>query len=430
MSRYGIDHLRLTAQNSTLHADRGKILCDTEILQTHSGLTVALCRSDEPHFSAWVGNGNSISGRLGNGLPFEASIYRHQMQVLEAAGEVREGGVVAFGVERLEYGEWRDGVSAVFDLVNLMDFGQRLVVVHPLGSAEISAKEDYQARVDEVRATHEVRVTSKMTVKADSASDADNMADNICDLLSIAKGSRIQWICRKDFIDGNEVGGSFGQRVTKRYSPSTLIEAPMLAAYIAEVLPRLLGDHGWPIRHMLGSYFDTKNSGDFLEIRAIKIAACMESIKDSFLRLERHSGLICAAEKFDAVRGELQAAISGVLTNAGWTADQRRQAYRAVPALNRESFSEIFHRLIANIGSTLTNDDVAWFIRCRDTLLHTGDFYSADESRILGAPFNDRISEYFWLSHVLERIILRIFGYSGAYLDRRNPSIRTVALSA
>jgi len=175
---------------------------------------------------------------------------------------------------------------------------------------------------------------------------------------------------------------------------------------------------------LIDTYLDSKAESDYLELRGTKLAVTMEVLKEAFLAATGQPDHLCSETEFNELRHELNTAIQAVLKNREWNDSRRAMVYRNVPALNRVPFRQHIESLCAHLGLTLSERDIKLFVRCRDSLVHRGRFYSqtADErERASLPPLPNPDDEYFWLLHLLDRLLLRIVGYRGAYIDWSNP---------
>ncbi len=262
---------------------------------------------------------------------------------------------------------------------------------------------------------------------ADVVSTREVAANDICYLLSVACGTKVQWIAREDFTEEETfVGSHHARRITKRYSGLPTIDPrhPTDASgFLAMTLPSF-GDRvaKWSrLYQLIDTYLDAKAESDYLELRGIKLAVTMEVLKEAFIAATQQRHLACVEEEFDALLPDLKTAVRSVLQAHGWQEKQRAIAYGNLVALNRVSFRDHLAALCQHVSlSSLTDTDLKLFSRCRDTLVHQGRFYAEAASareRASLRPHSGPVEEYFWLLHVIDRLLLLILGYRGPYFD-------------
>jgi hypothetical protein len=91
--------------------------------------------------------------------------------------------------------------------------------------------------------------------------------------------------------------------------------------------------------------------------------------------------------------------------------------------LNRASFRQVIKALKTELSLEATSKEIDLFVASRDHLVHVGQFYcdsaSPEERRKL-PPLSDARREFFFLVSFMDRLFLKLFGYSGPYTDWRS----------
>jgi hypothetical protein len=80
----------------------------------------------------------------------------------------------------------------------------------------------------------------------------------------------------------------------------------------------------------------------------------------------------------------------------------------------------VLKALLNYAGVTANPREVKLFVASRNALVHEGKFYveaAKPEQRRRLPPLADALSEYFFLVSFLDRFMMKLFGYSGAYVD-------------
>ena len=101
-------------------------------------------------------------------------------------------------------------------------------------------------------------------------------------------------------------------------------------------------------------------------------------------------------------------------------ASDRKKMMRKTGELNRTSFRELLGCLCADIRLPVDRNDINLFIQCRNSLVHKGQFYcisATDKERKQCRPKQTEGAEYLFLVSFLDRIFLKLFDYSGPYMD-------------
>ncbi len=96
---------------------------------------------------------------------------------------------------------------------------------------------------------------------------------------------------------------------------------------------------------------------------------------------------------------------------------------RKLAALNRTSFKQIMTKLFRYIGFD-PGREITPFVQCRNSLVHRGHFYATtatEAQRRACPPLATLQEEYLFLVSFLDRVFLKLLGYSGEYIDYRLP---------
>jgi hypothetical protein len=261
--------------------------------------------------------------------------------------------------------------------------------------------------------------------------------DDLCYLMSVARGTTIQWIyCNHYNAAGECIMRTHSPRITKPFSPLSIIDPRVDGRDETKVFL----EQGYGVyvskrdsyglnRGTIDAYLDAKAEHDYLETRGAKLAVAMEMLKAVFLELPGSPVNECILEEehFKKVVGSLRVAVDKVLETEGID-EKSREALASegkILSLNRRSFRSVMNRLCKSIGLKVGERDLALFVECRNKLVHRGQFYCAtatQEEREKCPPLPSKTHEYFFLVNFLDRIFLKLLGYSGAYIDWGVPS--------
>ena len=317
-----------------------------------------------------------------------------------------------------------------FALTNLTLPPFDLSAPHPaVQKARISRASEYEERVRRLMTVHGVDITAYLEVQAADGDVCSDAATDLCHLLSLACGTKVQWVSRVGYsADDIDVHHHHSSRVTKNYCALPAIdprEPRDIEAFLKAVIPRyLIEKDRWGLATgLLDAYLDAKAEADYLELRGVKVAVVMEMLKQAFIAATGQPEYAVPTAAFEAIKDDLRAAVRSVLRQREWSRPQRDTVYANLPALNRLPFREHVTDLCGNLDLTLPEDDVKLFVRCRDSLVHRGRFYTEtadEEQRRSVEPHSTKTKEYFWLVHMLDRLFLRIVGYRGPYIDWSN----------
>lgn len=258
----------------------------------------------------------------------------------------------------------------------------------------------------------------------------DEVVDNLCYLLSVARGTKIQWIYR-NLCDENGVclSTTHAAKVTKIYCPLSIIDNDketqvfLEKTYSTYVANRECYELE---RGTIDAYLDAKAENDYLELRALKLAVAMEALKAVMLKsVENFVGeYILSQEDFKSLCFTVKGLLRDELKAQNVSGADRDAIYRKLPELNRRAFKEILTDLLTRIQLNVAKQDLDLLVKCRDSLVHQVRFYCQtatleDLQRV--PPLPTPAEEYFFLVNFLDKVILKLLGYSGLYRDWRSP---------
>jgi hypothetical protein len=258
------------------------------------------------------------------------------------------------------------------------------------------------------------------------------VVDDLCYILSVARGTKVQWVyCDSYDGTGNFLARNLCSRITKPYCPLKIIH-PLAGggketkAFIEQAYPAYVNKrkHYKLDKGTIDAYLDAKAEADYLEMRGIKLAVTMEILKSVFIELPDAlmKGTILGEEKFKELSPRLCKALDEFLQAEKIDRDSRKAMCndKKVLELNRRSFAYFLKKLCRLIDLSIGEDDIKLFVQCRNKLVHDGGFYCAiatpDEQNEC-KPLPSKSHEYYFLINFLDRVFLKLLGYSGPYRD-------------
>jgi len=251
--------------------------------------------------------------------------------------------------------------------------------------------------------------------------------DPLCAVLSVARGTRVQWVLYEQIDkEGNIVRRCHHAKITKNYGGLNLIHPTQLEdnqSFLDVALPACMDRKNQYALNprTINAYLDAKAEGDFLELRGVKLAVAMELLRTSLFE-EPESPFkqnIIDKDLFKELLPKIDSAIRHVCGHNA-SSDEKDAICAKLPGLNRRSFSNHIRKLVRSLKLNIPVNDQRLFISCRNKLVHEGAYYckaatyaERKDVQALESP----VQEYFFLVHFLDRIFLRMLGYSGTYLD-------------
>ncbi|AKB52767.1 hypothetical protein MSBRW_3514 [Methanosarcina barkeri str. Wiesmoor] len=250
--------------------------------------------------------------------------------------------------------------------------------------------------------------------------------DNLLYAMSIARGTKIQWIYYEIF-DDKEICISrvhSSSRVTKVYSSYNLIDPKdtnSTKIFLENAKP-IFGEKNKlvePMRELIDSHLDSLIPGVYLETKGANLGITMEMLKESFIRTAEKDGInkenILTEEKFK----ELEKSIKKCIKFEVKEKEKRALMYKNLKSINRRPFNTLISDFCKEINFEVNEDQVQLFVKCRNKLVHTGNFYCryATEDKERYPQLKDELSEYRFLVDFINKLLLKSYGYKGFYLD-------------
>ena len=317
-----------------------------------------------------------------------------------------------------------------FAIVNLTLANNDLVVEHPAGKARLRRVAGYEQVVRRFGTVKAIDVTAELHLEAPDRDSREAAADDICALLSVARGTKIQWIAREDYTpSGDRLHRYHFSHVTKLFCPLPAIDPRKIedtSRFLATAMRAYVERReNWGLsRGLLDAYLDAKSDIDYLQTRGVKLAVAMEMLKESFIQASGYQDLVRPRREFRAMTQDLKNALKKVMEQHHLDAPQRAIVYRNIEGLNRVPFENIVAALCTSIEMDVSDEHRKLFVKCRNSLVHTGRFYcetADDHDRAELPPHPGPVEAYCWLLHFLDRVLLRVVGYRGPYVDWSNP---------
>jgi len=304
----------------------------------------------------------------------------------------------------------------------------RLQAAHRVTEVIIRPLEKCMRLMERYRIVRDVHVAHEVCGALTDDQDIDQLTDvvnGLCRLLSVACGTSIQWVYR-DLYDspGELVAREHRLTPTGPRSGLALIDSSNIedtkafleqsyGNYVA-IREAYMLDKG-----VLDAYLDAKME-PYCVMGGLKLAIAIEMLKSVFLDVPdfpvRES--ILPNKQFKNLTKSMAQVIDRDL--AGKADENAQRTLRDnLPSINRTPFKSIVKALCAQIG--LERDvDIDLFVKCRNSLVHTGKFYCFRASRAEKEKYDVLAGpdiEYFFLVHFLDRVFMALLGYRGPYLN-------------
>ncbi|WP_048178899.1 hypothetical protein [Methanosarcina siciliae] len=308
----------------------------------------------------------------------------------------------------------------------------RVLTLNLKGSARISIQKlkAYKKIMRWIKTFKSIDVTCEAIFNL-SEDKFENIIETLDDLLygmSIARGTKIQWIYYEIFDDkGICISRAHSSsRVTKVYSSYNLIDPKdtnSTKIFLENANP-IFGEENKLViimRELIDSHLDSLTSGIYLETKGANLAITMEMLtvisKKVAKEEETNKENILTDEKFEELKKLIEEYLESEVEE-----EKRNLIYKNLKAINtiRRSFNALISDFCKEINCEVSEDQIKLFVKCRNKLVHTGNFYcrfATPKDKEKYPQLKDELSEYSFLVDFINKLILKLYGYRGFYLD-------------
>lgn len=342
----------------------------------------------------------------------------------------------------------------IFGIANFMFGGSVLILDIDGKRLKITKVNRYKDALNFVKTCRGICVTCEVKVEINKEVNIENVktiVTDLCDIMSIALGTRVQWIyyyaCN---LEGKNISWYHESRVAKPYFPNKIIDCndrKVITSFIESSYTALANKTNMlrscegAAKPLINAYLDAKAENDYLEGRGIKLVVVMEMLKDSLLRSKSLPQNIIKDEYFKNAKSLFkdkltQAIEKSVDQEYKEKSEQERDTlkkeikekmFAKISDINRISFKEILQSLCDDINLQVNQDYLQSVVDSRNKLIHEGKFL-CKSSKIKDKykdiekypQFQDPEHEYFFLMNFIDKCFLKLLHYKGSYFNWRN----------
>jgi hypothetical protein len=246
--------------------------------------------------------------------------------------------------------------------------------------------------------------------------------DNICYLLSIANGTKIQWISYKFYKD-SYLHEKYLNKVTSSYTPFFIIAPDInsIKNFIETVYSIFIERKDtYHLKWIINAFLDSKSEGRYLGTRGLRAVVVMEMLRGYFLKTRNIDDDIFQPIVFKKIKKNIKKEIERTLEydikNNVDLSVEKKMLFSKIPELNRKPFKEILIRFLESINFDVEkeNDNIKCFIKSRNALVHRGQFFY-DIYNESDCKYKSSFEEFTFIINFIDKVILKLIGYSGLY---------------
>lgn len=293
--------------------------------------------------------------------------------------------------------------------------------------------DDYKDIEDRLQNKKSIEITSELVITLDDSKkfiDAENLSLELCYLLSICRGSKIFWIYHALYDkDGIKIAQIYCNTLTLPLPkmPELLSSVPQdvnsTIAFIERAYETIQIN---PILRMnlhrfSNVFVEARDGRGFIESRGLRMVVLMEMLAKYVLEnpdFDIKKDLLSSATQKETKKAIINGCKEVILSNLPTSADIRQEKemekireylINNLSGLNHTPFKKIIETLCEKIELQMESADITQFVISRNSLIHTGNYYfeSRNEEKIFW--------EYSFLINFLDKVLLKLFNYSGTY---------------
>ena len=280
---------------------------------------------------------------------------------------------------------------------------------------------DYNEVINHIKCSRAIDVSCiavSQNVSIENIDDIKRIMNNLCCLLTLAKGCNINWIYYDVFFNGNFIYSQHENRITKPFGTLQLISTipgKDLEHLINKTYNRFIEVKEFlELEKVIAEYTDAKMKWDHLAFRALKLTVTMEHLKSCFLR-NNNKEYIIEKEKFEAkIDDQVLPVIEEALRSVFADEDKEKITLMAGHSrgFNYCSFGQALSKICKHFNVDTNSKERKKFKNIRDNLVHRSKFDS---------EFGSSWFQYCFLMTFIGRILLSILGYDGFFYDWTKP---------
>ena len=233
--------------------------------------------------------------------------------------------------------------------------------------------------------------------------------DNLCYLLSVAQGIKINWLYQTfSSVTGECLSQIHQSRVAKIFRSGPIIPNSHIHDFIEKTYDTYVNNRE---RYQLNTriidlYLDAKAESDYLQVRGAKMAIALEATKAVFTNLQDnpvHENILTGSA-FKKLQKEFCNQMPLLLEKAHLASIDglSEKICDKLPELKRRAFRDLLDDIFERIHFQIDDQEKERFIQSRNKLVHEGRFYCEAEAQKAQTPpsHQEMTLEYFFMVSV------------------------------
>lgn len=414
--------------------------CSFELYQEKNSKIVLLCKFNDYNlvFNLLFANSFKIKQFKGNTKDKFECYTEKKVTLVDFPGNTDNKEYVVFHLDEIEI------ITTIESHENAFCFEITNFCLNKFDNFELSLPNSYQGKNQKLnflfkpldnyeeinrnlRINRNVEVTSEIVyLNTDSLlliEQIIKIIDDICHLLSIAQGTKIQWINYK-FYKNSHVHEKYLSRVTRSYTPFFIIGPNIYSIknFMETVYSNFIERKEiYHLKWIINAFLDSKSEDGYLGTRGLRAVVVMEMLKLDFVKIEGIEENIFQAKVFKKIRGNIEKEIKRTLdcdikNDVNLLDEKKGMLFSKLSELNRKAFGEILEKFLGNINFDVEKEkaNIKCFIKSRNSLIHRGRFIY-DTRNKSACKYKSSFEEFTFIINFIDKVILKLIGYSGLY---------------
>lgn len=232
------------------------------------------------------------------------------------------------------------------------------------------------------------RVTSFIEIPADECveyHDDVSVVDNLCYLLTLATGSKNNWLCFSNVnSEGQIIKSDHRNPVVWKYSGLSAISPENrngLKEFMDKSYERFLElKEKYKIHETIDAIAQAKLDDSYLELRGALVVSAIDVLRGRWAKKHKRT-TIFDESAFEAKKQKLEDMVSKCAeTKFTATPQQRKEVREKVSELNRPSFASILKEMCTDFEVIMSGETLKLFKENRNSLIHEGGFRKLESS--------------------------------------------------
>jgi hypothetical protein len=274
---------------------------------------------------------------------------------------------------------------------------------------------EYRNILEGIKAEKGIDVTCEAhwPVEGDAWQNVPKVADDLCRLLTITRGTIITWLYYDLVAEDGRVAETYHRdSPTAPFSPTPLIDPRVptdTKQFVESTFKRYMAlKDAYKLRKVAHAFANCRSAG-FIEMRALLAVVLVDFLRGRWA--EQHNlNLVMDEAIFNAKVDQLQRRVRELLGEVFHMDDAALDMMAShVRGFNWRPLRRSLRELRDGLELCITGDEIHHYVESRHSLAHRATFAAGE------GP--EAIKEYYRILSFLDRIILGILGYRGAYVD-------------